>query len=153
MKKKIIIGVSVLIIGVVGFWGYQFYQFTEFLDDKGECGMSVGPIYGDTLNPNKINLDFEQTIEIPNGKFGLMNLMDTLAPKLVKFDKNDNLIWAVEFKEDSTIGIPYQKLSKMDLIKDEYGVRLAFFNHSYSEPGKIYLTDNYELEHMCLSPF
>ena len=62
------------------------------------------------------------------------------------------MVWAVEFKEDSLIGLPYQQLSEMQLINDEHGIRLSFFNNSYGEPGRIYLSEDYELEYMCLSP-
>jgi hypothetical protein len=40
----------------------------------------------------------------------------------------------------------------MELINDKYGIRLEFFNKSYGEPGRIYLTEDYEVEYMCLSP-
>ena len=118
----------------------------------GDCGMSEGPIYGDSITIDKENLRFEQRIAIPTGEFGLMNLSDTLSPKLIKIDKKGNVIWAVEFKEDSLITIPHQQLSEMQLINDEHGIRLSFFNNSYGEPGRIYLSEDYELEYMCLSP-
>ena len=152
MNKKIIIGIVVLLLGVIGYFGYQAYQFTKFLDDLGECGMSAGPIYSDPITIDKDNLELEQQIEIPEGKFGLLNLSDSLSPKLIKFDRSNNVVWAVEFREDSLVGLPYQRLSEMELINDEYGIRLSFFNNSYGEPGKIYLTDDYEVEYMCLGP-
>lgn len=152
MKYKIIIGVAVLIAGILGYLAYTAYQFAEFLDDLGECGMSIGPIYGDSIMVDEEDLKLDQQIEIPDGKFGLMNLSDSLAPKLLKFGNKDNLDWAVEFREDSSIGIPFHRLSEMKLIEDEYGIRLSFLNNSYGEPGKIYLTEEYELKYMCLSP-
>ena len=152
MKKKIIIGMVVLVLGVMGYFGFQTYQVTEFLDELGECGMSAGPIYGNSITVDIDKVELEQQIEIPGGVFGLANLSDSLAPKLLKFDKSNHVIWAVEFREDSLVGFPYQELSEMELIKDEYGIRLSFFNKSYGEPGKIYLTDDYEVEYMCLSP-
>jgi hypothetical protein len=151
-KKEIIIGFVVLVLGVVGYFGYHAYQFGQFLGDLGECGMSAGPIYGDSINVNLDRTGFEQQLDIPNGKFGLLNLSDSLPPKLIKLDKENNLIWAVEFREDSLVGLPHQRLSEMQLIKDEHGIRLSFFNNSYGEPGRIYLTEDYELEYMCLSP-
>ena len=40
----------------------------------------------------------------------------------------------------------------MELLVEKNNIRLTFFNNSYSEPGRIYLTDDYEVEFMCLSP-
>lgn len=122
------------------------------LKSLGECGMSVGPIYGEPITIKGKDLKLEQQIEIPNGMLGLMNLSDSLPPKLIKFDANGKLIWAVEFREDLNVDIPYNSLSEMQLVKDKYGIRLEFFNYSYSEPGRIYLTEDYEVEYMCLSP-
>lgn len=153
MKKKVITGIAVLIIIIaIVFFTYQAYQFTEFMSELGECGMSVGPIYGNPLNFDSANLVLEQELKIPDGKLGLMNLSDSLSPKFIKLDKNDSLIWIVEFPEDSLIGLPHQMLSEMDLIEEEHEIRLSFFNESYSEPGNIHLTKDYELKYMCLSP-
>lgn len=147
---KILLIIIILIGGLIGFLGYLGNQT---FSDMGECGMSAGPIYGDTIDVDTKLIDIEQFIDIPNGKFGLMNLMDSLTPKLIKFDSKGNILWAVEFGKDTLIGIPHQNLSEMELIKDKYGLRLTFFNHSYSEPGRIYLTEDYEIEFMCLNPF
>ncbi len=151
MKKVVIIAILILIT-LVGYFFYKMYEFTEFLDEVGECVMSDGPVYGDTIAIHDKNLNLEQQIQIPNGKFGFMNLSDSLSPKLIKFDKDDNIIWAIEFKQDSMV-LPYQELSKMRLVKDGYGIRLSFSNYSHGEPGVIYLTDEYNVEYMCLSMF
>lgn len=148
MKKKIILGVIVLIVGIVGYFACLVFQVKSW----GECGMSAGPIYGESIRINAKDLKLEQQIKIPNGKFGLMNLSDSLPPKLIRFDANGKIMWAVEFKEDLNVDIPYRSLSEMQLVKDQYGIRLEFFNYSYSEPGRIYLTEDYEVEYMCLSP-
>jgi hypothetical protein len=153
MKKKVLTGIIIFVFIVVALYTYRAYQFTEFMSELGECEMSVGPIYGDSINLDITNLVLEQEIEISEGKFGLMNLSDSLAPKLIKFDKSDNVIWMIEFPEDSLIGVPHQRLSEMELIEEEHEIRLSFFNESYSEPGNIYLTKNYELKYMCLSPW
>jgi hypothetical protein len=116
------------------------------------CGMSVGPVYGEPINVKKVNLQLDTLILIPSGKFGFSNLTDSLPPKLIKFDTNDNIVWAVEFKEDSLISINHQQLSAIVLRDGANGKMLSFFNESYGEPGNIYLTDDFELEYMCLSP-
>ena len=152
MKKTVkyiawILGILIVVIGLfIGLFAISWNN------SFGDCGMSAGPIYGDSVTVQSENLEIDQLIEIPSGKFGLMNLSDSLSPKLIKFDKRDNIIWAVEFGEDSLVGLPHQRLSEMKLVNDEYGIRLSFFNYSYGEPGRIYLTDDYELEFMCLSP-
>jgi hypothetical protein len=148
MKKVIISGTIVLILGIVGYFGYLVFQFKGL----GECGMSAGPIYGKPISINMEDLKLDQKIVIPNGMLGLMNLSDSLSPKLIKFDVHGKLIWAVEFREELNVDIPHNNLSKMELINDKYGIRLEFFNNSYGEPGVIYLTEDYEIEYMCLSP-
>jgi hypothetical protein len=148
MKKKIILGVIVLIVVIVGYFGCLVLQMKSL----GECGMSAGPIYGEPITINMEDLELDQQIVIPKGMLGLMNLSDSLSPKLMKFDVHGKLIWAVEFREDSNVDIPHNRLSEMELINDKYGIRLEFFNYSYSEPGRIYLTEDYEVEYMCLSP-
>ncbi len=141
-----IVGVLLLIVGI--FLGLFAISWNNTF---GECGMAVGPIYGDLIKINKQDQVVEQKIEIPLGAFGLANLSDSLSPKLIKFDNSGNVIWAVEFREDPLF-IPHQKLSKMELRNGENGVSLSFFNNSYDEPGTIYLTEDYELKYMCLSP-
>ena len=145
--KKIII--ALVLSGLIGGFGYYFYKAANLLGG-GECGMLTGPVYGQMITVDEKQLDLEQKIALPNGSFGLLNLSDTLSPKLIKMDHNNQIVWAVEFKDE--VGIPYEKLSNMSLDDDEYGIRLSFFNHSYGEPGAIYLTDDYELEYMCLNP-
>lgn len=120
MQRKILIGIAIF-ISIMGFLAYQAYQFTEFLEDLDGCGMAVGPIYGDSISVNTEDLTLEQQIEIPGGKLGLMNLSDSLAPKLIRFDESDRVIWAVEFGEDSLAGIPHKILSEMNLEKDSSG--------------------------------
>jgi hypothetical protein len=148
MKKVILLGILSLIVVIVVIFACLVFQVKSW----GECGMSAGPIYGEPITIKGKDLKLEQQIEIPNGMLGLMNLSDSLPPKLIKFDANGKLIWAVEFREDLNVGIPYYSLSEMQLVKDKYGIRLEFFNYSYSEPGRIYLTEDYEVEYMCLSP-
>lgn len=146
--KEIILGIIVLILVIAGYFGYLVFQF----GGMGECGMSAGPVYGTPIRVNMEDLNFEQEIAIPNGKLGLMNLSDTFPPKLIKFDEHGKLIWAVEFGDALNVDIPHRRLSEMKLIHDEDGIRLEFFNHSYSEPRRIYLTKDFEVEYMCLSP-
>lgn len=148
MKKEILFMVMVLMVGIVICFACLIFQVKSW----GACGMSAGPIYGEPITINVKDLKLEQQIKIPNGMLGLMNLSDSLPPKLIRFDAHGKLIWAVEFREDLNVDIPYNSLSEMQLVKDKYGMRLEFFNYSYSEPGRIYLTDDYEVECMCLSP-
>lgn len=148
MKRAILVGVLTLIAGIVICFALLVFQ----VESWGECGMSAGPIYGEPITINTKDLKLDQQIVIPNGSLGLMNLSDSLPPKVIRFDANGKLVWAVEFKEDLNVDIPYDSLSKMQLVKDQYGIRLEFFNYSYSEPGRIYLTDDYEVKYMCLSP-
>lgn len=152
MKKKTILGIVVLFLLTIGFLSFQVFQSVNFLSSLDECGMSTGPIYGDSISIDIENLKFDQQIDIPHARLGLLNLSDTLAPKLIKLNKAKDVIWAVEFREDSILGLPHQRLSEMKLIEDEFGIRLSFFNDSYGEPGNIYLTDDYNVKYMCLSP-
>lgn len=147
MKKIIIFG-AITIVGIIGCFALLVLQLPSF----GKCGMSAGPIYGTPITISRADLKLEQRIKTPNGVLGLMNLSDSLPPKLIKFDAHGKVIWAVEFRKDSTIDIPHQSLSEMKLVKDKYGIKLEFFNYSYSEPGRIYLSKNYDLQYMCLSP-
>lgn len=148
MEKLFFKGILFLIISTAVFFVCLIWQTKSM----GKCGMSAGPVYGTPIRIKRADLKLEQRIKIPNGALGLMNISDSLPPKLIKFDAHGKVIWAVEFREEPDVDIPHQKLSKMNLVNDKHGITLEFFNYSYSEPGRIYLTKNYELEYMCLSP-
>lgn len=122
------------------------------LSDFGPCGMSDGPVYGAPVDLKLETLTIEQYIDLPDGNFGLANLSDSLPIKLIKFDAAGKELWAVEFSGDSsTVSIPHFKLSEMTLKQNKYGVKLEFFNYDHYEPGRIYLTEDFEVKYMCLS--
>ena len=149
--RKIIKMIGILLLIMLGVFAYQANQLTIFLNDLDDCLMMDGPIYGKSISLNAEDLEMEQEIKIPNGKLGFLNLSDSLAPKMLKFDDLDNLIWAITFQSDSLENIPHQKLSEMALIKEKNEVVLSFFNYSVGEPGKIYLTKGFDFKYMCLS--
>lgn len=151
MLRRILIIIGVVFLVGLAFLGYQLYQVAQVLEDMGPCGMSIGPCYAQPVNLPNPKPDIEQWIDFPDGKFGLMNLSDTLPPKLIKFDAAEQIVWALEFPADSLCSIPHHTLSEMKLDNSEYGIQLSFFNHSFGEPGRIYLDSNYDVEYMCLS--
>lgn len=150
LKKNII---KALLLGLFAYIGYLFFQFMLIGNEKGECGMAVGPIYGTPINIVGTKLKVEQYFKIPEGRIGFMNLDDSLPPKMIKFGPNNEVIWAIEFTDPDSHGIPFNKVSKMKLEKGNSGFVFKFFNYSYSEPGAIYVDENYNFPYMCLSPF
>lgn len=143
----------IIFFGVLFCFGYKFFQFTQYLETQGECGMSVGPIYGKEIKISTKDFLIEQYFDIPNGKIGFANLEDTKPPKMIKYGKNGKILWAIEFRENDSIGIPFYKLSKMELKKTNHGYIFEFFNHSYSEPGYICVDEDFNLKYMCLKAF
>ena len=99
------------------------------------------------------DLLIEQYFEVPNGKIGFANLEDSKPPKMIKYGKNGKILWAIEFRDNDSIGIPFYKLSKMELNKTDHGYIFEFFNHSYSEPGYICVDEDFNLKYMCLKAF
>lgn len=145
------------ILWILGFFLFIFFVYLAFVAvvfaKMGECGMSVGPVYGRpiAIKPSEIRL--EKSFEIHGGKIGFMNLEDKIAPKMIKFDAQNKIVWAVEFNErDNDIGIPFHRISILNFEGNNGGYIFRIFNNSYSEPGIIYLDKNYNLEYMCLSP-
>lgn len=63
------------------------------------------------------------------------------------------LFGVMSFLENDSIGIPFYKMSNMKMKKLSDGFVFEFFNHSFSEPGKIYFDNNLNLKYMCLEPF
>jgi hypothetical protein len=148
-----ICGLTILGI-IILYFGYMIYTW----DSMGDCGMDVGPVYGQKINIeiNKINID--KYLTIPSGQFGISNTnnrklsTDTVPPILVKLDNKRNLIWALKLDSKNS-GILLYKMDNIELLDDKYGKRITFFNSSYSEPGTIYLTDKFEFDYLCLKAF
>lgn len=150
MKK--IIGLT-LIIGLI-FLAIYFYQFSSFLEKQNECGMSNGPCNGKEveLKLNKVKVD--EFLEIPNGKLGFINTENKLAPILFKINNKKEIEWARQLvTETENCEIPMYKMEVLRLEENEREVTIRIFNHSFSEPGEIYLDKNYNFKMMCLRPF
>jgi hypothetical protein len=149
MIKKILIGLGIVVLIVVGSYGYIMYQFTDGL---GKCGMSAGPCFGQQVDFNLETEIVDLYLDCPNGRIGFISTQDTLSPKVFKVDKSSRLLWALRLDSDSCSGIPMKKISGMEILEDNGIKRIHFFNQTYSEPGTIYLTDDYNFEYLCLSP-
>lgn len=153
MKKKIWIGIGILVFGVIGYFGYQFYQFAEFLDELGDCGFSVGPYEGQELKIDLDTVTVDEFLEYPNGRFAFLSTQDSLTPIMIKLNKHDSIIWAIKLNSsDSANWIPMNGMTDIRLNKESEVKSIFFFNSSFSEPGTIYLTENYDFKYMCLSP-
>ncbi len=152
MRKKILIVLGIILLGVVGFFGYTIYQFGQFVDDLGECGMSAGPCYGQAVEITLETSKVDQYLACPNGRIGFISTQDTLSPIIFKVDTNSKLVWALRLESDSCSGIPLKQMTGMEILEDKGLRRIHFFNQTYSEPGTIYLTNDYNFEYLCLSP-
>ena len=125
MKKILLFIILVVVLIVFGYFTFLFYSFSDAIEQSDHCVMNVGPIYGDTV-PIIAPPTLEEEIQIPKGKFGFLHLTDTLSPILIKFDSDNVIQWAIEFKADSSLSLPYQRLSGFEMKEDEYGIRLHF---------------------------
>jgi len=152
MRKKILIAIAIILLGVVGFFGYTIYQFGQFVDDLGECGMSAGPCFGQPVEIKLETAKVDQYLTCPNGRIGFISTQDTLSPIVFKMDTSSKLVWALKLESDSCSGIPLKRMTGMEILEDKGLKRIHFFNQTYSEPGTIYLTDDYNFEYLCLSP-
>lgn len=146
--------------------GLIFLSFTliflafSLINSKAEtsCGMDTGPIYGKKINIQLNNLKIDKYLTIPDGQLAISNTnnykisTDTIPPILLKFDKKNNLVWAIKLDSKQS-GIPLYEMENIILKDDKNGKRITFFNLSYSEPGTIYLTDKFEFDHLCLKAF
>ena len=96
---------------------------------------------------------FDQFIKIPTGKIGFANVNDTISPKVVGFDLYGNEVWVVELIQDTICDIPIKMMSNIRLnIDNKNEPYISFYNDSFGEPGKIYLTKNFEFDYLCFSP-
>jgi hypothetical protein len=103
-----------------------------------------------SLNLNKIKAD--KYLKCPNGEIGFINTANSKTPIIFKKDTNSNLLWAYKLESDSCSGIPFKKMKSMKLVENDGDLRITFFNYSYSEPGTIYLDDQYNFKSFYLSP-
>lgn len=133
---------------------YIFYTSNSL----GDCGMDTGPVYGQKINIEISKINIDKYLKIPNGQLGISNTnnlkitTDTIPPILVKLDNKQNLIWAVNL-DSKRYGIPLYEMENIELLEDKNGKRITFFNSSYSEPGTIYLSDEFEFNYLCLKAF
>jgi hypothetical protein len=103
------------------------------------------------LNLKKVIVD--QYLKCPNGEIGFINTTNSKTPIIFKTDTNSKLLWAYILESDSCSGIPFKKMGIMRFEENDGDIRITFFNHSYSEPGRIYLDDQYNFKSFYLSPF
>jgi hypothetical protein len=152
MRRKLIF--LVVLVGSCGFVGYRFYQWVSFMEDLGECGFANGPCFGVKINLDLNNQIIDEYIDVPNGKIGFISVKesaDTLAPIMFKLDRASRLQCAFRLESEFCSGIPLKEMSGMRLFHNRE-ISIEFFNDTYSEPGSIYLTADYDFEYMCLSP-
>jgi hypothetical protein len=155
MKKR-----KILFLGLIILFSIIFLIKNQYFDtfNNGGCGMDAGPVFGYKINTKLNKIKIDELIPFPNGQFGISNtiirktLIDTIPPILLKLDKKSNLIWAIKLDTEEC-GIPLYEMSNIKLVDDKYGKSITFFNLSYSEPGIIYLTDEFEFDYLCLKPF
>lgn len=103
------------------------------------------------LNLKKVKVD--QYLKCQNGEIGFLNTTNSETPIIFKKGKESELLWAYILESDSCSGIPFKKMGNMRFEENDGDIRITFFNHSYSEPGRIYLDDQYNFESFYLSPF
>lgn len=149
MIKKILIVLGIVVLIAVGFYSYVIYQFTVGL---GECAMLSGPCFGQAVEIDLKKVTVDQYLNCPNGRIGFISTQDTLSPIIFKLDTNAKIVWALRLESDSCSGIPMKQISGMEILEEEGVKRILFFNQTYSEPGTIHLTDEYNFEYLCLSP-
>lgn len=104
-----------------------------------------------TLNLKNVKVD--QYFKCPNGEIGFTNTTNSKTPIIFKNDLNGQLLWAYIMESDSCTGIPFKKIGNMRIEENDGNITIEFFNHSYSEPGRIYLDDQYNFKSFYLSPF
>lgn len=145
---------SAAIIGII-------LVFALFVPRKGwmlgECGMSYGPLYGHRINVKLDEITVDTYLPYPGGEFAISNTpvgnngRDTIPPLLLKLDRHRNVLWAISLdSEDDIISLYSIGASRLEI--DENRISIWFFNESYMEPGRIFLTDNFDFDYMCLSP-
>ena len=157
-KRKIWkIGLIVLSIILISFAFITFSVFMTF-NDGVNCGNDVGPVYVKKVSVKLNSLKVDKYLTIPDGQLGISNTndgkssRDTIPPILIRFDKKKKLVWAIKLDSKNS-GIPLYKMENIQLVNDENGRRITFFNLSHSEPGVIYLTDKFEFDYLCLKAF
>lgn len=151
--RKIILFVTTIVLILLGLVFYKFKQFSNTLDEIGPCALNVGPCNGRQITLDQDSVTVDQHFDIPNGRLALSRTTDTLPPILFKTDESNKVVWAIELKTGTKeCGIPCCKLTNIKLSTDDAQNKIFFFNGCYSEPGTIYLTEDFDFNYMCLSP-
>lgn len=155
MNKKLK-SILAVVLPFVGFALLILALFLHSLPGTWQCGMSAGPIYGQSIQISLDTMHFDEYLDIPGGQFALSNTIpaaggiDTIPPILVKFDKQHRVVWALRLDAKES-GIPLYEMGGMSFYEDD-DKRIYFFNKSYSEPGSLFLDNEYNLRYVCLSP-
>lgn len=152
--KEVIIAINTLVfIGLIVFVAYILYGIVMMnIVFGGKCGLAAGPYYGNKIEINPDTISYDELISYEKGKIGLINRTPKEHPILLGFDKNNQLLWAVEMATDS-LDIPIFSIDGLKLSRESSDYTFAFFNHSYSEPGFVKIKRNGKFKCFCLSPF
>lgn len=121
--------------------------FFSFITGMGECFGDVGPFHGQKVQISLDTITIDKSIEIPNGKLIFSNTQDSINPLLIKLDSNNEVLWSYRLDTDED---EYISLYKIGSIKLSENGNIDFFNHSFSEPGRIHLDENYDFDCVCL---
>ena len=124
MKRKILIGLTVVILVALGFYGSY-----RFVNDLNKCWMSAGPCFGQQIHLNLNTTKVDQYLDCPNGRIGFVSTQDTLSPIVFKIDNTLKLLWALRLETDSCSGIPLKQMSGMEILEGNGLKRIHFFNH------------------------
>ncbi|MBL7806358.1 MAG: hypothetical protein JNN28_00990 [Saprospiraceae bacterium] len=117
-----------------------------------ECGMAAGPCEGKKVALPEIKGRKAHFADCPNGRIGFIEGKGKGLPVLFKKDLKGTVLWAYQFDTESSCGIPLMTIDTLALQRINGEPVLRFFNRTYSEPGIIYLTSDYNFDCLCLSP-
>ncbi|HLP95466.1 MAG TPA: hypothetical protein VK168_15590 [Saprospiraceae bacterium] len=143
--------ITLLFVATLVAFTFLFIPTTEGVFGS-VCGMAVGPCEGKKVALPKIKDRKAHFADCPNGRIGFIEGRGEHLPVLFKKDANGNLFWAYQFDTESSCGIPLMAISGLELQQLNGAPVLRFFNKTYSEPGIIYLTSDYNFDCLCLSP-
>lgn len=117
-----------------------------------ECGMAAGPCEGEKVVLNDKKGRKKHLADCPNGQIGFIEGKGKDLPVLFKKDLKGIVLWAYQFDTESSCGIPLMTIDTLEFQRINGEPVLRFFNKTYSEPGIIYLTSDYNFDCLCLSP-
>jgi hypothetical protein len=154
-KKKWFYIVASLVIAFIAYSIWAYIGVAKLSNNMTECGLD-GP--NCAVNEISIDLDtieFDSKLEFENGNFGFINSQNSSIPIIVNINEQGELKWAYQLgnERDSCSGIAFYKLSGISLRFINKKPQIFFFNQSHSEPGTIYLDENYNFKSLCLSMF